>query len=160
MKKTFVIGMLAACVALVPSCANWANMSYVSAGHVGAAAEVHSGTVVSARTIRIDADDATKNMGTGLGAAIGAGAGSLLGRGKGNVVSTVGFGVVGALAGRGVAKYTGQADGQELTIRLDGSKRRIRVTQPVFKGIGPIPAGTHGTVEMGSGTSKFIPDGY
>lgn len=160
MKKAFILGAIAACAALVPSCANWANLGSVASTAVGASAEVYYGTVVSARSVRIDASSSEKNMGTGIGAAIGAGAGQLLGGGSGRIVSTVGFGALGALVGRGGTKYVAQSDGQELHVRIDKSNRTIRVTQPVYQGIGPIPVGTHGTLEIGSGTSKFLPDGY
>lgn len=147
-------------LALVPSCANLANMNQVSANEVGSVAQVISGTVVSARSVRIDASASDKSLGTGIGAALGAGSGALLGKGKGQLVSTVGFGVLGAMIGRGTSKYANQADGQELTIQADKGGAQYRVTQPVYEQIGLIPVGTHGTLQYGGSGSKFLPDGY
>ncbi len=158
--KSFYIAMLAAAATLVPACSNWADPNYVSANEIGAVSEVIAGTVVGAQRIRIDAESSDKNLGTGLGAAVGAGAGQLLGGGSGRIASTVGFGIVGALAGRSVGKYANQADGQLLHIRADQGGRTYQVKQPVYKGIGEIPVGTHGYLSLGSRGSSFRPDGY
>lgn len=160
MKKTLITGVLALSVLLVPSCANLANLNRVAYNEVGSVAQVIPGTVVSARTVRIDASSGDKNLGTGLGAAIGAGSGALLGKGKAQIVSAVGFGALGALAGRGVSKYANQADGQELVIQADKGKAQYRVTQPIYEQVGIIPVGAHGNLQYGGSGSKFLPDGY
>lgn len=160
MKKTLITGVLALSVLLVPSCANLANLDRVANNEVGSVAQVIPGTVVSARTVRIDASSSDKNLGTALGTAIGAGSGALLGKGKGQIVSAVGFGALGALAGRGVSKYANQADGQELVIQADKGGAQYRVTQPVYEQMGVIPVGTHGNLQYGGSGSKFLPDGY
>lgn len=149
---------MAASMLAVPSCTNLGSLDTVSANQSGAVGEVITGTVVNARNVKIDTDSSTKNMGTLIGAAVGAGAGSLLGGGSGNVVSTVGFGALGAMAGRGAAKYADQTAGQVLTIKADKGGRTYNVTQPVYKNIGYIPVGTHGTLQLGGG-GKFLPDG-
>ncbi len=158
--KSFYVTMLAAMAVFVPSCSNWADPNYVSANEIGAVSEVVAGTVVSAQRIRIDAGSSDKNLGTGLGAAVGAGAGQLLGGGSGRIASTVGFGVVGALAGRSVGKYANQADGQLLMIQADKGGKTYQVKQPVYQGIGEIPVGAHGYLSLGSRGSSFRPDGY
>ncbi len=159
MKKSIIALVMAVGALTVPSCTNLGSLNRVSANQVGAVGEVVSGTVVNARNVTIDTDSSTKNMGTVLGAAVGAGAGQLLGGGSGRVVSTVGFGALGAMAGRGVAKYGDQTQGQVLTIRADGKNgRTYTVTQPVYEEIGYIPVGTHGTLQLGGG-GKFLPDG-
>lgn len=129
------------------------------AGAEGTVAVVQQGTVVAARMIQFDASSTEKNLGTGIGAGIGAGSGAMLGRGSGNIVSTVGFGIVGSLAGRGIAKAAGTVPGQELDIRIDNSKEVLRVKQRIYENIGAIPVGVHGTLERGGGYSKFVPDG-
>ena len=152
MKKSIIALVMAVGALAVPSCTNLGSLNRVSANQVGAVGEVVSGTVVNARNVTIDTDSSTKNMGTVLGAAVGAGAGQLLGGGSGRVVSTVGFGALGAMAGRGVAKYGDQT-------RADGKNgRTYTVTQPVYEEIGYIPVGTHGTLQLGGG-GKFLPDG-
>lgn len=160
MKKTIVALVLAAGLLAVPSCKNLGSLDTVSANQAGAVGEVISGTVVNARNVTIDSDSSTKNMGTLIGAAVGAGAGQLLGGGSGRAVSTVGFGALGAMAGRGAAKYGDQTQGQVLTIKADGKNgKTYNVTQPVYDGVGYIPVGTHGTLQLGGG-GKFLPDGF
>lgn len=142
------------------SCSDMTSLSTVSADSLGAVAQVIPGTVVSARTVEVSASSSDKNLGMGLGTALGAGAGSLLGRGKGQIVSAVGFGVVGALAGRGVGAAAGKTKGQELVIAADGNKQQYRVIQPIYSQIGAIPVGTHGNLQYGGSSSKFLPDGF
>lgn len=158
--KRVIVTCLALGVALLPSCANYGDLSRVTAGEVGTVSQVIPGTIVSARTVRADASGTDKALGTGVGAALGAGAGSLLGGGSGRVVSTVGFGVLGALAGRGAAKYANQSDAQELVIRADGTNATYSVVQPIYEQYGPLSPGLHGNLHYGSKGSKFIPDGY
>lgn len=158
MKKTIIALAMAAGLLAVPSCTNLGSLDTVSANQAGAVGEVITGTVVNARNVKIDSDSSTKNMGTLVGAAVGAGAGQLLGGGSGRVASTVGFGALGALAGRGVTKSADQTAGQVLTIKADKGGRTYNVTQPVYEHIGYIPVGTHGTLQLGGG-GKFLPDG-
>jgi len=158
MKKTIIMTLAAASLAFVPACSNYADFNRVSANSVGGVSQLIPGTVVSARTVRIDASSSDKSTGSIIGTALGAGAASMLGRGKGQIVSTVGGGVAGMLAGRAIGKYANQADGQELTIQADNGKRMYTVIQPIYKGYGAIPVGTHGNLQYGS-NSKFVPDG-
>lgn len=150
--------LLAAGLLAVPSCTGLGSLNTVSSSAVGGVGEVITGTVIAARNVTIDTDSSTKNMGTLIGAAVGAGAGQMLGGGSGRVVSTVGFGALGALAGRGAAKYGDQTQGQVLTVQADKGGRTYNVTQPVYDGVGYIPVGTHGTLQL-SGGGKFLPDG-
>lgn len=149
---------LAAGALMLASCDTMNDFGYTSNNQVGVATQSMGATVVSARDTTIDSSSTSRNLGTGLGAALGAGAGSLLGRGKGQIVSTVGFGVLGAVAGRAAGDLN-TTQGQTLTVKIDGSKTRYTVTQPIYKQIGRIPVGTHGQFEMGNGNSRFIPDG-
>lgn len=160
MKSKIYATLLALSLVLVPSCANLGSLNRVGANEVGSVAQVIPGTVVSARTVRADASSSDKNLGTVLGAALGAGSGSMLGRGKGQVVSTVGFGALGAMVGRGVGKYANESDAQELVIQADSDKKQYRVIQPIYKELGAIPVGTHGSLQYGGSGSKFVPDGY
>lgn len=158
MKAIVYMSLLAVGLAIVPSCSNYANFNRVSANSVGSVSQVIPGTVVSARTVRIDASSSDKSLGTGLGAVVGAASGALLGRGKGQLVSAAGFGLAGAGLGRGIGKYANQSDGQELTIQADKGHQMYTVTQPIYKGYGAIPVGTHGNLQYGS-NAKFVPDG-
>jgi outer membrane lipoprotein SlyB len=158
MKKVLMMVLCAASAVTLPSCAGVGNLNQVSPNSIGSVGQVIPGTVIAARNVTIEASSTSKNIGTGIGAALGAGAGSLLGSGSGQVVSTVGFGVVGALAGRGLASANTQ-QGQVLTIKADGKNgATYSVTQPVYGEIGYIPVGTHGMLQLGS-QGKFLPDG-
>lgn len=159
MKATVYTALLALGLITIPSCNDMASLNTASAASVGSVAQLIPGTVVSARAVQIDASSSAKSLGTGFGAAVGAGAGSLLGRGKGQLVSTVGFGILGAAAGRALAGQVDKTAGQELVIRADGSNAQYRVIQPVYSQIGAIPVGTHGNLQYGS-ESKFLPDGF
>lgn len=144
----------------LPSCSNMSSLDSVSSASVGKATQVVPATVIAARSVTVQATDTDKNIGTGVGAAVGVGAGQLLGGGKGRVASAVGFGLLGALLGREVGSQAGKKAGQQLTVKLDGSKKRYSVTQPVYKEVGLITVGTHGSLYIGASDSKFLPDGH
>lgn len=141
------------------SCANMNSINSTAPRTLGTVREDIPGTVVAARTVQVEATDADRNFATGMGAVIGAGSGALLGRGKGQLVSSMGFGVLGAGVGRLIGNELGKIPAQELTIRPDGSKSTLTVTQPIFAELGAIPVGTHGTLQRGATGSKFLPDG-
>ncbi len=160
MKKALFVTMLALSVAFVPSCSNYANPFAADANEMGSVGEVIPGTVIQATKIRVGASSTTKNIGTVGGAALGAGLGQMLGGGSGRIVSTVGFGVLGAAAGRGAGAAVGAADGQELIIKADKGGKTYRIQQNIYDGIGEIPVGTHGYLSLGSRKNVFRPDGY
>ena len=64
------------------------------------------------------------------------------------------------MVGRGVGKYANESDAQELVIQADSGKHQYRVIQPIYKELGAIPVGTHGSLQYGGAGSKFVPDGY
>lgn len=156
----FHYGMMALVAAslMLASCETMGSYSSVSSNQANVASQAIPATVVSAVPTTIDTSSTGRNLGTGIGAALGAGSGALLGRGKGQIVSAVGFGALGALAGRYAVDATGNTTGQRLTVKVDGSKTMYTVVQPVYKEIGQIPVGTHGMFMLG-GNSHFVPDG-
>lgn len=159
MKFHYGMMSLVAASLMLASCESMGSLNSVASNQANVAAQVIPATVVSATQTTIDTSSTGRNLGTGIGAALGAGSGALLGRGKGQLVSAVGFGALGALAGRYAVDATGNTTAQRLVVKVDGSKTQYTVTQPVYKEIGLIPVGTHGTLELGNGTSKFLPDG-
>ncbi|MDO4817776.1 MAG: hypothetical protein Q3986_05050 [Akkermansia sp.] len=154
--KHYITAVLAAATLLVPSCTSMSDYDKISFEDLGGVHETMDGTVVAARYVKADASNETKAWSTALGTAVGAGAGQLLGGGSGRVASTVGFGVVGALAGRGIAEGFG-THAQELTVKV-GNGRKYTVTQPIYKQFGAIPVGTRGTLHVGNGRSRFVPN--
>ena len=155
--KHYIAAMLAAGTILVPSCTSMSDYDSISYNDLGGIHETYPATVTAARYVRAGASNETKAWSTIAGTAIGAGAGQLLGGGSGRVVSTVGFGLVGAAAGRGIAEGFG-THAQELTVKVDGTKKYYTVTQPIYKQFGAIPEGTKGTLYVGSGRSRFVPN--
>lgn len=160
MKATTLFLALAVGLAVLPACTNMESLDSVSSANIGKASRVVPATVVSARSVTVQATDTDKNLGTGVGAAVGAGAGQLLGGGKGRAAATVGFALLGALVGREVGAQAGKKPAQQLTVKLDGSKKHYSVTQPVYREVGVIPVGAHGLLYISDSDSKFLPDGH
>lgn len=159
MKFHYGMMSLVAASLMLASCASMGSLNSVASNQVNVAAQVIPATVVSASPTTIDTSATGRNLGTGVGAALGGASGALLGRGKGQLVSSVGFAAAGALAGRYLVDATGKTSAQRLIVKVDGSDTQYSVVQPVYKEIGQIPVGAHGILELGVGTSKFIPDG-
>lgn len=159
MKFQHIAMLMAAATLLLPSCESMGNLDKIDPNQAGVAAQALPATVVAAQQCTIDSSSTARNLGTGIGAVVGAGAGSLLGSGKGQIVSAAGFGLAGALAGRAIGDAAGRTAAQRLTVKIDGSKTQYTVVQPVYKQIGLIPVGTHGTFQLGGNNSKFVPDG-
>ncbi len=161
-KYLFITTALTAALGITACSPTMGSFNTIGADQVGVVSEDYPATIVSAQSVTQETSNTARNLGTLAGAAIGAGAGSLLGKGSGNVVSTVGFGLVGAALGR----YTptvlgGETQCQRLTVRVDGSKKTYTVTQPVYKEIGALSPGQRGTLRLASGKgSVFVPDGY
>ncbi len=160
MKMKYIVTAIAAgCTLLVTSCSTMVNGNNVSPNKVGYGAQAFPATVVAAKNVNIETTSTAKNVGTGVGAALGAGAGQLLGGGSGRVVSAVGFGVLGGLAGRYMTDSMGNTKGQTLTVQIDGTNQLYSVTQPVSEQVGYIPVGAHGMYYHGTNNSRFEPDG-
>ncbi len=156
--KAYSVIALAAAVALVPSCASMANFGTVAPNQVGVAQQVLPATVISAENVTQETSSTSKNVGTAIGAAVGAGGGQFLGKGTGRIASTVGFGAVGALAGRYLVDSMGKTQSQRLTVRIDGSGETFSFVQPIYKTFGAITPGTHGNYHHGA-NAHFTPDG-
>lgn len=142
------------------SCTGTRSLNTVPASSLGSVGQLIPGTVTGERTIDVEATDTARNLGTGVGAALGAGAGSMLGSGSGQIVSSVGFGVLGAAVGRGIGGEVGKTKAQVLTVQSDVGGQSYTVTQPIYKEIGAIQVGTHGNLQLGGAESKFLPDGF
>ncbi len=118
------------------------------------------GYVVSQYLVKTEASQTSKTLGTIAGGAVGAGAGQMLGGGSGRVVSSVGFGLLGAAAGRAITGSAASSRSQRLTIKAVNGKN-YTVVQPIYKEIGIISEGTQGTLNLSyGGKSRFLPSGY
>lgn len=157
--KKYAITTLATVSMLVASCASMADFGMVKSSEVGVAQQVFPATVISVANKTIETSSTSRNLGTGIGAAIGIGSGQLLGRGKGRAASTIGMGIAGAMAGRYLTDAMGKTKAQEITVKLDGSGQVYAFVQPIYKEIGAISSGMHGNYYHGSGNTRFVPDG-
>lgn len=158
MKTRYAIMLLAASSVMLSSCASMGSLSSVRDNQANVATQSFAATVVSAYDTKIETSSTSKSLGTGIGAVLGAGAGQLLGGGSGRIVSALGFGAAGALAGRYLTDSMGNTLGQTLTVQVDGSSAMYTVTQPVYEEIGRIPVGAHGIFHLGGNNSRFVPD--
>ena len=157
--KYIVTALVAGVALLTTSCSTMVDGNNVSPNKVGYGAQAFPATVVAAKSVNIETTSTAKNLGTGVGAVLGAGAGQLLGGGSGRIVSALGFGAAGALAGRYLTDSMGNTQGQTLTVQIDGTSQLYTVTQPVTKQWGSIPVGAHGMYYHGTNNSRFEPDG-
>ena len=157
MKKTYIIISGLALLALgMSSCANIKDYAMAPNAEVGSVGQSLTGTVISANTLRAEADSTSKNMGTGLGAVIGAGAGALLGGGTGQIVSSAGFGALGAIAGREIGKAVSESTVQRLVIQTE-KNGNYTITQPIYAQFGEIQVGTTGVLTIRAQHSTFEP---
>jgi len=155
--KSFLTLSLALSVATLSSCNNLADFNTVPHNSVGSTSISIKGTVVDQRSVRIEASGRAKNITTGIGALAGGAAGSMIGGGSGKVLSTVGFAILGGIAGNSLANSTSGQAGQVLTVRGDNGTT-YSITQPVYKEFGIIATGTTGTLTMyGSNNNQFRP---
>lgn len=159
MKTHYIMMAVAATSLMLASCESMGSLSSVRNNQANVATQSFPATVVSAYDTKIETSSTSKNLGTGIGAVLGAGAGQLLGGGSGRVVSALGFGAAGALAGRYMTDAMGNTMGQTITVKIDNSKQMYTVTQPVYEEIGRIPVGAHGMFHFGGNNSRFVPDG-
>ena len=158
MKKTTLLLMVAAMG--LSSCAWNSSYNSVPANQVGVPQQVLPATVISAYEVKGETSSTAKNIGTVVGAAVGAGAGQMLGGGSGRVASTVGFGVVGALAGRALTDSMGNTRCQRVTVTVDGQNGpTYSFVQPVYEQFGPLSPGMHGMYHHGC-NAHFVPDGF
>lgn len=156
-KYAFLALTLAASSAMV-SCAGLGDLTSVKSSQLGVPQQVVPATVVSVADRVVDTESSGRNVGTAIGAAVGAGAGGLLGKDRGRAVSTIGFGALGALAGRYLVDAMGRTKAQQITVRVDATGDTYSFIQVVSKQIGPISAGMHGQYYHGN-NAQFIPDG-
>lgn len=142
------------------SCAWESSYASVASNKIGVTQQVLPATVISAYEVKGETSATAKNLGTGIGAAIGLGAGQLLGGGSGRLVSAIGFGAAGALAGRYLTDAMGNTRCQRITVKVDGKNGpTYSFVQPVYKEFGMLSPGMHGNYHHGS-DAHFTPDGY
>ncbi len=131
--KIYAVASAFVAAALISGCANTIDPSTYSVGAVGQVNRSVSGTVISARTIRIDAN-------TGTGGAVGGMTGAVAGSGIGgstraNAVGAIGGAVVGAVIGNALEHGNSQRDGMEYVITTtNGTLMTIaQGMEPTFK---------------------------
>lgn len=138
------------------SCNSYISFDKVAPKMIGSGAKQMDATVVSTLPTTINSNDRTSIYGSILGAAIGAGAGQMLGGGSGRVVSTVGFGALGMLAGNAAGNSMTTCKAEKVTVKTKG--KEIVFTQPIFREFGPLVPGMTGTLYYNAGSYCFVPN--
>ena len=115
---------------------------------------VQYGTVVSVRTVKINASsDGKTAVGAVGGGVLGGVLGNMVGGGKGNTLATVVGAGAGALLGAGVSQHTGSQTGIEVTVKLDNGS-----TLAVVQGADmSFTSGQRVRVMQGGGTTRVVP---
>lgn len=90
---------------------------------------VRLGVVIAVQPVQIDTAGGTKAAGEGIGALAGGLLGHTIGHGNGRTLATVAGAVGGAVAGDAVASHRYAQNGLQITVRLDGNRGVIAVTQ-------------------------------
>lgn len=152
-RALFTVAMLSLTLG---SCNSYVSFNSVAPKLIGAGAKQQSATVVSTLPTTISTNDRTSIYASIVGAAVGAGAGQLLGSGSGRVVSTVGFGTLGMLAGNAVGNAMTTIKAERVTVKTS-SNRQVVFTQPIFREYGPLVPGQSGTLYSNSGSYCFVP---
>lgn len=89
---------------------------------------VRLGTVITVRSVLIDASAARKATGSGIGGALGALLGQQVGSGNGKKIATVAGAVAGLVGGNRIAAAAYKEPGLAVTVELDGGEI-VTVTQ-------------------------------
>ncbi|KVE27927.1 hypothetical protein WS67_10125 [Burkholderia singularis] len=134
-KNLTLAAMLTAAVTLA-GCYTPGSADVYSAGQAQREQTVRMGTVESVRAVRIQGDGGGSALGTVGGGALGAVAGSAIGGGKGSILTAIAGGLAGAVAGNAIGQGVSNANGVEITVRLDnGDLRSITqaATAEVFR---------------------------
>jgi len=126
MKRAIAIALITS-MAVMSGCASNMTSRDYSAGTSMQRMKVEVGKVESIRDVKINGKPSP--LGGIAGGALGAIAGSNAGGGIGQLAVMVVAGVVGAAVGAAVDKKAHDADGIEITVKLDGDAGLAAVTQ-------------------------------
>jgi outer membrane lipoprotein SlyB len=136
-KKTLTLAaMLVASVSLTGCFTPPGSADVYSVGQAQREQTVRLGTIESVRAVKIEGEGGGAALGTLGGGALGAVAGSAIGGGKGSILTAIAGGLAGAVAGNALGQGLSNANGVEITVRLDnGDLRSITqaATAEVFR---------------------------
>ncbi|OUW17418.1 MAG: hypothetical protein CBD18_04710 [Opitutales bacterium TMED158] len=116
-------------MALLVFASGCATNSYdtVPSGAASTSQSIDMGTVISARTVKVEGT--SSNLGTYGGGIMGSAVGSTIGRGDGRVLASAGGAVAGAIVGQKVEKALTAKLAQEMTIELDDGRTVVVVQE-------------------------------
>jgi outer membrane lipoprotein SlyB len=116
MKKSTVISILLT-VLLLSGCASSKSGEVYSRDQARQSMTVQLGTVEFVKPVQIEGSQS--GLGAAAGGIAGGVAGSTIGGGKGSTLAALGGAALGALAGNMTEKKMSEADGLEITVKLD-----------------------------------------
>ena len=126
MKRTIAIALMITMTTMTGCASNMTSRDY-NESTAGKKMTVELGVVESVRALKINGK--ASPLGGMAGGALGAIAGSNGGGGLGQLAVMVAVGVVGAAVGSVIDKKAHDADGIEITVKLEGSNTLQAVTQ-------------------------------
>lgn len=86
-------------------------------------------TVVSSRPVKIESGPTAPQVGTATGVAVGGVAGSAIGNGKVSLLSSIVGAIAGGVAGHAIGNAVGNTDGQEIVVRMAGTRMLQSIVQ-------------------------------
>lgn len=126
MKKITQMMITVALASMMAACANYGSGNY-SSSDTRTMQESRPGVVIRVRPVQISGE--SSGFGTVVGGVAGGVLGSQIGGGSGRVVSGVAGAILGGVAGSQIEKGVGSADGLEITVRMDDTKRDVVIVQ-------------------------------
>ena len=145
--------IMAASVVIAGCAHETASSSVYTYGQAQKQQNQATGTVQSVRQVVIQQDRST-GIGAVAGGAIGGVAGSTIGGGKGKVLTTIGGGLLGAIAGDQIEHHANKTNGLEIVVLLDtGETTVIAQAADVAIGIGQRVR----VISGGGGPARVVP---
>lgn len=152
--RLVAVTSILAASAIIAGCAHeTASSSVYTYGQAQKQQNQATGTVQSVRQVTIQ-QDRSSGVGAVAGGAIGGVAGNSIGGGRGKVLTTIGGGLLGAIAGDQIEHQVNKTNGLEIVVLLDtGETKVIAQAADVAIGVGQRVR----VVSGGGGPARVVP---
>lgn len=152
--RTAVLASVMGVAVIVAGCAHeTASSSTYTYGQAQKQQSQATGTVQSVRQVTIQ-QDRTSGVGAVAGGAVGGVAGSTIGGGRGKILTTIGGGLLGAIAGDKIESQVNKTAGLEIVVLLDtGETTVVAQAADVAIGVGQRVR----VVSGGGGPARVVP---